>query len=71
VGGVLIVSNFVSVTHEQFFAVMNPRNVTPYPRGNYPYVSEWTLSNGRVIGRSRDESYELAADLDIAKGDRL
>lgn len=60
-------SNFVSVTHEQFFAVMNHRNVTPYPRGNYPYVSEWTLPDGRVIGRSTDESYEVAAELAASK----
>lgn len=28
------------------FAVMNPRNVTPYPRGSYPHISEWAMPDG-------------------------
>lgn len=52
---------FREVTKAEFFAAMNPLNVHPRPKGNYPYVTDWEMQDGsrRLVGRSLGERYGL------------
>jgi hypothetical protein len=51
----------VSVTKEQFFAVINELNVHPRPTGKYPYVSQWEMQDGSraLVGVSAESGYTL------------
>lgn len=57
--GSAIPAGFASVTRDEFFRVIGPQNVTPYPRGIYPYVSEWKTPGGSLRGWSCEEVYAL------------
>ena len=46
---------FIRVSQEQFFATVGQMDVHPTPIGNYPYVSEWKLRDGRVVGLSKPD----------------
>jgi hypothetical protein len=52
-------NGFSPVTRDEFFRVIGPQNVTPYPRGRYPYVSEWTTQAGTLRGWSYEGVYAL------------
>ena len=54
-----IPNGFAAVTRDEFFRAINPQNVTPYPRGRYPYVSEWTTQTGTLRGWSFEGVYAL------------
>jgi len=41
-----------AVSKEAFFKVMNPLNVHPHPRGNWPYTSYWELRNRKLVGKT-------------------
>tara|TARA_B100002049_G_scaffold93692_1_gene69268 strand:- start:1319 stop:1537 length:219 start_codon:yes stop_codon:yes gene_type:complete len=42
------------VTKDEFYREIGPQNVTPYPTGNFPYVSLYKLPDGRVCGKAVD-----------------
>ncbi len=43
-------NQFRAVTEQEFFAIIGKLDVTPYPRGSYPYRSEFTTRGGQVLG---------------------
>ena len=42
------------VTHDEFFRVIGPQDVTPVAVGRWPYTSEWKTRQLRVIGKTVD-----------------
>jgi hypothetical protein len=54
-----IPNGFSAVTRDEFFRVIGPQNVTPYPKGQHPYTSEWKTQMGELRGWSREEVYAL------------
>jgi len=42
-----------TVTKGEFFKVICPLDVTPYPVGNFPYTTHWKLRNGQLVGVSK------------------
>lgn len=39
------------VSKNEFFKVIGPQNVTPYPEGNWPYTSHFKTPSGIVRGK--------------------
>lgn len=40
------------VTKDEFYRVIGPQNVTPYPTGDWPYLSLFKTPSGEVRGKT-------------------
>ncbi len=52
-------AGFKVVPRAEFFRAIGPQDVTPIPRGKYPYSSHWRTPRGELRGWSREEVYAL------------
>lgn len=53
-------SEWVSVDQATFFGAMGPLDVTPRPRGPWPYTTLWQTPRGETLGKVVEQMPEGA-----------